>query len=159
METVLYVGLFALVSAMILTALMQSLQSFNKLRVSRDINDSAVYIMERLTRDIKGATAIDLANSTFNVSPGRLTMMTLSASGTPLSVEYYVSGDQLRVREAGVEKGALISSRSKIDGLVFRYITAGGTAGVKIELHLKSEHGSASSVSHFYNTALMRGMY
>lgn len=158
-EVLLYVAIFSVISVISMNTLFQAIRSFDTLRISRDINDSSVGIMERLTRDIKGSTAVDLANSTFAVSPGRLTLNTVSASGTPLTVEYYVDASTLRYKEDGVEKGSLMSAKTTIDALVFRYINSGSTIGIKIELHLSSARGGVTKVEHFYDTVLMRGTY
>lgn len=158
-EVLVYVALFSSMSVIAMNALFGTIKSFDALRISRDINDSSVGIMERVTRDIKGATAIDFAQSTFGASPGRLTLNTVSASGTPVVVEYYVDASTLRFKEDGVEKGSLMSAKTTVDALVFRYINSGTTAGVKIELHLSSTRGRASMVNHFYDTVLMRGTY
>ncbi|OGZ09330.1 MAG: hypothetical protein A3C14_05340 [Candidatus Lloydbacteria bacterium RIFCSPHIGHO2_02_FULL_50_18] len=158
-EMVLYIGLFVLLSTMSMTALFQTVRAFNELRVSRDIDDSAVKIMERLTRDIKSSTSVDLANSTFGSSPGRLTLLTVNASGTPLTVEYYVSGSILSIRENGVDRGALMSARTNIDALVFYYISSGPTFGIKTELHISSTRGKAGEVDDFYDTSVLRGSY
>jgi hypothetical protein len=140
-------------------SLFASIKSFNELRISRDINDSSVTIMERLTRDIKSATTIDLANSTFGATPGRLTLNTRNASGTALTVEYYVATSTLRIKENGVDVGSLMSAKTRVDGLVFYQIDLGNTIGIKTELHLTSSHGSASEADHFYNTSILRGSY
>ena len=58
-EAVLYVALFLVLIVMSMNMLLESIRAFNDLRISRDINDSSVGIMERLTRDIKSSTSID----------------------------------------------------------------------------------------------------
>jgi type II secretory pathway pseudopilin PulG len=159
LEVVVYVSLFSTLSGVAMSSLFATIKSFNELRISRDINDSSVTIMERLTRDIKSATAIDFANSTFAANPGRLTLNTRNASGTALTVEYYVATSTLRIKENGVDVGSLMSAKTKIDGLVFYQINLGNTVGVKTELHLTSVRGSVSDVDHFYNTSVLRGSY
>ena len=158
-EVLLYVGLFTMLSVMSMSALFQTIKAFNDLRISRDINDSSVKVMERLTRDVKSATAVDIANSTFGSSPGRLTLSTVNASGTLMTVEYYVTGSSLHVKENGVDKGSLMSSKTTINALVFYYINTGATLGVKIDLHLSSARGVVSDIDHFYDTIELRGTY
>lgn len=158
-EVVLYVGLFATLSAISMTSLFQTVKAFNNLRISRDIDDSSVKIMERLTRDIKNATAVDLANSTFGTTPGRLTLSTVNASGTPLMVEYFVTNSSLHIKENNVDVGPLMSEKTNIDALVFYYINTGNTLGIKTELHISSARSSVRDADHFYNTSLIRGSY
>lgn len=159
LEVVLYVGLFSMLSVIAVNSMMQTVNAFNHLRSSRDMNDSAVKVMERLTRDIKSSTSVDLANSTFNASPGRLTLNTVNASGTPMVVEYYVTGNALHIKENGVDEGSLISSRTEIEGLVFYYISTGQTVGVKINLRLRPSRGQVVDENYFYNTIILRGTY
>jgi type II secretory pathway component PulJ len=158
-EVVLYVSLFSVISAISMSALFQTIKAFSDLRVSRNINDSSVSVMERLTRDIKSATTIDLANSTFGTSPGRLTLSTVNASGTAMTVEYYVASSSLRIKENGVDKGSLVSAKTQVSALVFYYINTGTTLGVKTELHLTSSRSSVNDIDHFYDTSVMRGSY
>ena len=158
-EIMLYVSLFTFVSSLSMNALIQTIRAFNDLRISRDINDSSVKIMERMTRDIKSATAVDLLNSTFGASPGRLTLTTVNASGTPTTVEYYISNSILLYKENGVAKGSLMSARTKIDALVFYYINTGATVAIKTELHVSSARGTVSDADHFYDTSILRGTY
>ena len=102
-EITVYVGLFSLLSVIIINTMWSTIRISNELRVSRDINDSAVVVMERLTRDIRNATQIDLAYSTFASSPGRLTLQTVTASGTAMTVEYFVASSTLRIKENGID--------------------------------------------------------
>ena len=158
-EVLLYVGLFTMLSVMSMGALFQTIKAFNDLRISRDINDSSVKIMERLTRDIKSATSVDIANSTFGSSPGRLTLSTVNASGTAMTVEYFVTGSSLHIKENGVDVGSLMSSKTLLDALVFYYINTGATVGIKTELHLSSSRGVVTDIDHFYDTCILRGTY
>lgn len=158
-EAVIYVSMFAALMLVSMTSLYSTMKAFSSLRISRDINDSSVTIMERLTRDLKSAAAVDLAQSTFGANPGRLTLVTVNASGTAMTVEYYVTGQALHIKEGGVDKGSLTSAKTKIDGLVFYYINTGSTISIKTELHLTASRGPLSSTEHFYNTSLLRGTY
>ena len=158
-EVMLYVGLFVSISVMSMNALFQTVKAFNNLRISRDINDSSVTIMERLTRDIKSASSVDVTNSTFNTSPGRLTLFTMNASGTPVTMEYYVATSTLRIRENGVDMGSLMSANTRIDALEFHSITTGNSSAIKTELHIYSARGTVSDADHFYNTSVLRGSY
>lgn len=158
-EVVVYISLFSVISVMTMTALFSTMKSFTNLRISRDINSSSVVIMERMTRDIKSATSVDLVNSTFNANPGRLTLNTINASGTPMVIEYFISNNALRVKEGGIDKGSLLSSQTSISGVLFQYINTGRSIGVKIDLHVTASRGQVTDTDHFYNTIIMRGTY
>lgn len=168
LEVVIYVTLFSLVSTMTLNIMFQTVSAFNNLRISRDINDSSVKIMERLTRDIKSATSVNQANSTFNTSPGMLTLETIDKDGGVLWVQYILDGDALHLREAdslanlalpGSDKGSLLSSQTSVSGVLFNYISAGSAEAVKIDLHITASRGKISDTDHFYDTVIARGTY
>lgn len=161
LEVIIYTALFVMISGATVDAIVQTTRAFSNLRISRDINDSAIKVMERLTRDIKNATTIDMANSTFGATPGRLTMTTLSATGSPMTVEYFVatSTGLLRLKENGVDKGSLMSAKTQIEALVFYLVSTSQTSGIKTELHLRSSRGVVQDQDHFYNTSMLRGTY
>ncbi len=163
-EVVLYVSLFSLMSVLTFEALFQTVRAFTHLRISRDINDSSVKIMERLTRDIKSSVAVDMANSVFGIDPGVLTLSSVSASGTPLTVQYIMVGNALHLKEGAsvftlVDRGSLLSSQTSVSGVLYRLINVGGTTAVKIELHITASRGSVSETNYFYDTVVLRGTY
>ena len=158
-EVVLYASLFAVLSVLALNAILQMFHNFNSLRVSRDLNDSSVMIIEHLTRDMKSATNIDVFNSTFDASPGRLTLATANASGTALTVEYFVASGVLRIKENGVDQGFLSAGRVRVDNLTFRRLLSGTTDAVKIELQLSATRAGITRTEYYYDTAVLRGSY
>lgn len=159
LETVVYIALFSTLSLTIANSMIQTVRGFNYLRASRDIDTASVVIMERLTANIKNATSTDVSNSTFGATPGRLTLNVTNASGTPMTVEYYVLSNNLRIKEAGVDVGSLMSSAARIQSLIFYSIDTGGTSGIKIELQLQSTRGVVTANDNFYNTVMLRGTY
>jgi hypothetical protein len=164
-EVLLYISLFTVISGFTLETLFQTIKSFTNLRISRDINDSATKIMERMTRDIKSATGVQMAYSTFNDSQhAKLTLDTVSASGTPLTVQYIMIGNALHLEEgpsvgALVDRGSLLSSQTSVAGVLFSYVSVGATVAVKIDLHVTASRGSISDTDHFYDTIVLRGTY
>jgi hypothetical protein len=159
-EVVAYVGLFSVFSVLALNAIVDVMHAFGGLRVSRDINDSAVKAIERMTRDIKNAREIDFLQSTFGVHPGALSLTVMSASGTPMTVRYAIGADQkLHIFENGTDRGSILIARTVVDGLVFRLVNTGSTLGVKTELHLSSTRAGATATEHFNNTSMLRGSY
>lgn len=166
-EVVLYVSLFSLMSVLTLEALFLTVTAFTNLRISRDINDSSVKIMERLTRDIKSATEIRV-DSVFGSDPGKLTLSTVNASGTPMVVQYVMvdtaAGKVMHLMEGPteptlVDKGSLLSSKTSVSGVLFERIDAGSTVAVKIDLHITASRASVSETEHFYDTVILRGTY
>src|SRR4051812_29721607 len=106
-EAIVYISLFIALSLTSIISLLDTVRAFNHLHITRDINDTAVLITERLTHDIKSSTAVDISNSTFDATPGRLTLTAVDTSGTSMTIEYFVQDELLHVKENGVDQGAL----------------------------------------------------
>jgi hypothetical protein len=159
LEIVVYVSLFTVISGITLTGMVQMAKSFNDLRSARDIDDSALQILSRLTRDIKSTDMVNFTQSDFSTDPGKLTLLTMTASGTPMKITYQVVDGKLHVIENLVDKGSLNSQYTNIDGLVFTYINTPKSHGIKIALQISSTQDKAHTVQNFYSTALLRGSY
>lgn len=159
LELVVYIALLSMVLIALLQSMSMTMRAFSNLRISRDINDSAIKAMERMTRDIKNASSVNMTESTFGAEPSRLTINTYDTSGNPLLVEYFATSSSLHVREDGVDMGALLSAKTELEALVFYYVSTGTSEGVKIELHLRSTRGGTTDNDHFYNTVMLRGAY
>jgi hypothetical protein len=114
---------------------------------------------DRIVREIRGATSIDVAVSSFGVSPGVLQLNTKDSSGANTTVKFFVSGGKLHVSEGGVDKGPLVLSHVTIGRLVFYEITTSGVPAVRFELELTSNRGSRSETRSFTGAAVLRNSY
>jgi Tfp pilus assembly protein PilW len=158
-ETIVYVAIFSVISMFVFDLLHQTSTLYAQLKQNREMNETGVFIMEKLTRDIKSSVNIDSSASTFGANPGRLSMNTITASGTPTTVEYRVIGDALYLFENGVGRGAIMASTTRLDGLIFNFMQAGQVQGVKIDLHLRPAGATTVDSQHYYSTVLLRGSY
>ena len=159
-EVLTYLMLFSLISLFIMQMLIQTMKSFNAFRASRENNDAAIYVMERLTRDVRRSTSINWAQSVLGTSPGRLSLNTVNASGTAMTIEYVVATSTLRVRENGVDQGALTLSRTKVTELTFNTATStASTTALRIKLRLETRRSAITTSNYFSNTILLRGTY
>ncbi|MEK7555797.1 MAG: hypothetical protein AAB523_00745 [Patescibacteria group bacterium] len=159
LEMVIYIGVFAFLSVVVVNSLLITTSSFLKIRTERNLNNTALVSMERVIRETRLANNVQILNSTFNVNPGRLTLDTRDGAGLPKTVEFYVSDGRLRVRENGADTGALTPSNIELQDLKFRLITNGSVQAVKVEMTLRDTRVATSSPRSFYNTALLRGSY
>ncbi len=158
-ETVVYVALFSILSVVLVSSLMRITRAFNEFRIDRDINDSSIASMERITREIKNARSINLSGSSFATSSSKILLNTTDAVGTAMTVEFSVASGTLRVKENGVDKGALNSAKTTVDAFVLYLVNNSNSATVKIELFLSGQRGGAVKDAVFYNSAVMRDAY
>jgi len=162
-ETVVYVSILAILSISVVNTILITAKATPSLKVIQNINYSGGLIMDRLTREIRTAYDIDLVNSTFNVNPGRLTLETTQSDETLTIIEFYITDGVLKMKEAGIEQGALVSQDVIIKNLTFRKLNTNNSKAIKIELEIESKLGQLpqgkQQLVSFYNTVVLRGSY
>ncbi|MFA6536659.1 MAG: hypothetical protein WCT25_04510 [Candidatus Paceibacterota bacterium] len=158
-EILIYVAVMTMFLILIVNAVQSFSKSYRSMHSAQNVELSAETALERLTREIRGATSVDTAQSTLGSSPGILFLNTTDDAGTALTVKFFLSGQVLHVSENGVDQGPLTSSAVRVTNLVFRSITATKSKAVKIELATESGSGSDYRSKSFYSTVVMRGSY
>lgn len=132
---------------------------YSVLTVSEHINSSAMAALERMTREIKGATSVDQGQSVFGVHPGTLVLNSENASGTPMTIEFYVSSSTLMMKRDGVPIGALTRSDVSVDTLLFSYHSNLRSALVTVEMTARSGTASTTRSASFFGSGVLRGAY
>lgn len=156
-EVLIYAAILALIFILVVGAILVMIRSFGDLRSSRNMNNFAMTALERMTREVKFASEIDDGNSTFGSSPGRLTLNTVDLdTGLDTTIEFFLSGTDLMVKEGAASAQALSSSKVEVSELIFRKVENSDISkAVKIELEIQAGTKSAK----FYNTAILRRSY
>lgn len=116
-ETLIY-GL--LVSGMILAAVLFSLNVSDgneKARAYQEVQQNARMAMERIVQEVRSASDLDSAGSTFNASPGVLSLINNYAAKSP--TVFSVSNNILNVQQGAAQPVALTSNLVKVTGLTF----------------------------------------
>ena len=158
MEMIIYAAIFSAVSLLVVQSLLIITRSFGMIGLTRDINISASTAMERIVREIRFANGIDVANSTFDASPGRLKLNTVDALGAPTTIEFFVNDAVLMIKEGTSAAMPLTSSSTEITTLIFNNITNSSISkAVKITFDIFKSKGSLQKSEKFYNTVILRG--
>lgn len=158
-EMLFYILILTMLLLVIVNILVVLVSSERSIKTSRNIENAAAVSMERMTREIRNATSIDVANSTFGGSPGVLTLNTIDSSGNPESIKFYLSSSVVSLDQYGVYIGPLFPSSVTATSLIFREIDSGKSIAVKIEMTLTAGNGSYAKTASFYSTAILRGSY
>ena len=157
-EMIIYIAFFAVLSVLAVNATIMVMKSFYTLRLNQSVNQSATVALERLSREIRNAYDIDTANSTLGSSPGRLTLNTKDSVGANTTMEFYMdASSQLRLKEGGVEKGALVTKSVTLTNLVFLSISMTNSKAVKVEMTLHDSRATTTQAVKFYDTIVLRG--
>lgn len=157
-EMIIYVAFFAILSILAVNATIMVMRSFYSLRLTQSINQSTTVALERLSREIRNAYDFDGAQSTFGTNPGRLMLNTEDAGGNNTTMEFYMDANsQLRLREGGVEKGALVTKSVTLTNLVFRSIDTPNSKAIKVEMTVSDSRTDIIKSVKFYDTIMLRG--
>ncbi len=165
-ETLIYIALLAIIVYALISALVIMTKAYRTTKASKSIENSAMFALDRMVREIRDAKSIDASHSVFGTTPGELYLNTTDTSGTALTDDFYVSGQILRLKQNGVDVGPLTLSGARVTNLVFRSISnaqpSDGTVvstAVKIEMTIESGTGSSLKSRKFYEAAVLRGSY
>lgn len=158
-ELIVYVAILAVVTTLAIQSTMTMTRAFADLRVSRDLNSSATALFERITRDVRSAEGVDAAQSTLGTSPGQLMLNTTDAGGTAMTIEYYVEGGLVKIRENGTAQGAIMGAHTTIDSFVVRRLANTTAEAVRVEATITASRGNITKTRNFYTTTVIRGSY
>lgn len=158
-ETIVYLSIFALVSVLVINSFITVSYSYSSVRSNNDLLESGSFAMERMSREIRQAKTISVANSTLSSSPGVLELNSTDSSGNAFIVKFSVSNGALNVYENNTLVGNILGSNVSVTNLVFRRITTTKGEAVKIEMTLQDTRSKTTSIEKFYDTVILRGAY
>lgn len=153
------------ISTLLMIALSQAMNSlyttYRNIDTLRQIESGAISILDRLTREIKNSTSIDLSNSVLDSDNGKLSLNVASSTGS-YNTRIYATSSRLYISRNGVELGPLSPSDIKVSLVNYSMISSSNNTatGIRVELVLQAPTGSPTNWSKtFYATAIMRGTY
>lgn len=157
-EAIIYVTYVSLLSAIAINGIMDLTRVFVSFQITRDMNNTAEIITDRVIRQMRLAYDIDQSSSNFGVNPGTLVLNTTD-SGFGTTVEFFIHNGQVKVVEGGIDMGYLGSKNVDIDILVFELITNARTQAVRTRLELSVDRFGDKHTKTFYTTTILRGGY
>jgi type II secretory pathway component PulJ len=158
-EMIVYVVVLASVFVLVVNTLLVVTRSYSSVKITNDLNNSSLIFFDRVIREIRRAESIDLAQSVFGSSPGRLVLNTTDSLDDPLVLDFYVDNGNLKLDKDAVLSGSLTSDTVTITNLVFTDTSTTTSASVKIELTLEATNGGTTRTENFYSSAVLRGSY
>lgn len=158
-ELVVYIGIMTLALVSVVTLLVNSAKIMQVVKSEKEIRNSALTALERMTREIKGSEAVVSSESSFGESSGRLSILSRLVEENPRKVNFLINdNDELEILYDNVVAGTLTSSEVVVDELIFSHFTHGNSESVRIELVLYPEEQPSKKTT-FYSTAVLRGTY
>lgn len=158
----MYVAIFIILSVGVTDALIASVKLFMQSRATAEIRNSGTLAIDRIVREIRTATSVEVASSVFDVSPGTLVLNSTNEDGTAkvVSFSYASASEGVEITDDGTNKGSLVSENVRITNMVFRYgMTYESNEWVRAEITLQSKKLPLFAPEKFYGTAILRGGY
>jgi len=161
LEIIIYITILTMMLAVVTNSSILLSSSFVRARISKEVSNQGRSAMERMMREVRLASEIVEDGSVLGTSPGTLKLNTVisSSDDTPQTLEFFVRGPDLIIKEGGGQERTLTSG-IKITNLVFYKITASSTSqGAKIEFTAEKTNGKYTYSGDFSGTAVLRGSY
>jgi type II secretory pathway pseudopilin PulG len=156
-EIVIYISILTLIFVFAINTLLSYSQSYRILSALRVAEHSGVDAMERITRDIRSATSVDSANSTFTTSPGVLTLIE-TTSGVSTTTKFYIQNGVLKVDVNGSYFGPLTLSTASTTNLVFTLLNNGVSTAVKTDITVRASVGGVTKSKTYHSTIIVGGL-
>lgn len=158
-EMIMYIAILAIVSVLVINVLFVMIRAFTDIRVARDINNVAVVALDRIVREIRTANSVDVANSIFSSTPGKLVLNTKDSLGNNTSLDFFVDGGIIKVIGTGTGSSPLHTPSVVVNSLIYNLISGSNSSAIRIELVLVGKRGNVEKTSKFYSTVVLRGSY
>ncbi|KKP85872.1 hypothetical protein A3B84_01135 [Candidatus Nomurabacteria bacterium RIFCSPHIGHO2_02_FULL_35_13] len=152
LETIFYIALFAILSISVIDAMIIMTKAFKEVTIQTELMRNG-NIMERISREIRQAHNINSINTT------SLKLDTTDDVGADRTVEFSLSGSDIRFSENDVFTGNLNTPNTTVVDIAFMQINTAKGMAVKVILTVKSNRDSLNRNESFYNTIVLRGSY
>ena len=152
LELLFYVAFFAVLSIVVINAMISMTASFRESRIYAETLRSG-NVMERITREIRQADSIStIAGSTLKLN-------TRDEDGIAMTVQFSLSGADAQFFRNDALVGNLNAPDISVTGLSFAEITTTEGKAVKIVLTVASDNDPSARSVDFYDTVGLRGSY
>lgn len=152
LELLFYITLFAILSIVVIDAMITMSKSFREISIQAKLVQSGS-IMERISREIRASYDINTIGTT------GLILNTKNETGAEKTIEFLLSGSNLELLENGAFIGNLNTPSISVLDITFTQINTVKGKAVKIFLTVKSNNDTSDHTENFYNTITLRGSY
>ncbi len=149
-ETVVYITVFSSLLFVVVNMFLLMSGAYKRIKISQDINDSAVFIMERLTRETRQAS---------DASVGTDLVLTSFVDESASTATFSIENGGLVLQKDSVDLGVLNKSDVTVSGVSFILVDSGVSKILKVNMTLSAGAGDESKSETFYNSIVLRGAY
>lgn len=157
LEIVIYFGMLAALTVVVISSLMSLFKSYNVIKLNQNIETSAIQVMDKMTRDIRDADEVAIAQSSFG-SPVSAVAVNITTDSITDTYRYYAASSTIKYSKNGVYLGDLTQPGVVVNSFTAHYINGTSTQAIKIELNLQATLRNETSPmsKNFYTTVQLR---
>lgn len=154
LDTIIYLAVLIVLSGATVNAIISLNIVFERNKTERILTNAGTVVMERFTRDVRDATAVNTLQSTLAASSSVLALTNGATTTT-----YRVANGAVVLDVSGVSHGALTPASVQVKN--FAVVRYHGTKSdlVRLRLDLSTTNGYASTTKTFYTAGVLRGSY
>ena len=152
LEILFYVSLFAILSLVVIEAMITMTKSFKETSAGAEFIQSA-NLIERISREIR--IAYDISS----ISATDLILNTKDDAGANKTIEFALSNGNIRLLENGTFVSNLNTGNVNVSSLTFTQINTTVGKAVRVQMSIQLRNYSPSRTENFYNTIVLRGKY
>jgi len=156
-EMLIYIAILVFMLLIVVNILLNITRAQKALKASKSIESSALFSMERITREIRNAQSVNIASSTFGTNPGLLALNGTDINGSAYSIQFYTSTSTLYINRNGAIVGPLTQTDSQVTNLVFTSIIGTSSRAVRTQMTIQSGTSTYFRTGNFYSTIILRG--
>ncbi|MEK7117927.1 MAG: hypothetical protein AAB861_04120 [Patescibacteria group bacterium] len=158
-ETLIYIGIFVIALTVIVQMMFSLTKTHRLVKLKQSLEASGTISMERMLREIRNATSIDMVNSALGSSPGKLVLTGTDENGNNYTLEFSIANGAIMLSKNGASAGPLTTPGISATSLVFRNISNSVSSGVRIELSLSGAIGTEIKNLDLFGFAILRNSY
>mgnify|MGYP001559790972 CR=1 FL=1 len=153
LEILVYGALLALLIALMANAIGALSHIVSDAKNERALRSSAEAALERITREIRFAAAVDTGASVLTANPGTLALTSIDPfTEAAQTITITLSGSRVTIKKGAGTAEFLTSDKTTVTNLVFRHIPNGTLSqSVRTELTVGGKN--------FYTTTVLRRSY
>lgn len=156
-ETVIYIGLMTTMLFSLLSLIDSASKTNSILKSSRNIERSAINVMNNISLYTGDASVIDMVNTNFNIATGSISLSTYSKTGVSTTTKIYLLDNQVMLSQNNIVVGPLSLSDVRVTSLIFRNMSTSTFNGFKVEMKIDNASSSFGYLSNnFYGSYILR---
>ena len=153
-ETMIYIAILLAVLLLFVNMILPISESYINIRMIRKLDSAAISSMDRMTREIRDASSINIA-SILGVDQSRLVVDNPDAT----QVIFSMVDNQIHIVNDGVDSGSLLPPGITTPIFNIRRVLTGHSVGVRIEMILEGSERNIPRYQKYYSTVTLRGSY